>query len=261
MPSSPLSPSIHTHTSPHLPSLFLIHDRLGLHQTDYPLLSLASCHPRCKTLPIPAATSPDHSLTPLIPFAYHQLACPLLHLPSIRHDALLRIVADAIRPLGYPDASVRPRDCSSSSTSGSRTDLVATSSFQSPPAFSADGTVSVPYLPSYLSHTSTSGSWIHRFRDVAKSAHHEPGSTLRSLTYFSLVWTHLAGFGPDSAIAWLRSVFRRFAALELASGRPAPCDQRLSLLFQSLQASMAKSNQHATHRLTSSQPPPPAPAL
>ena len=114
-------------------------------------------------------------------------------------------------------------------------------------------------MPSYLPHTSTSGSWIHRHRDHTKSTHHEPGSTLRSLTYLSLVWTHLAGFGPDSSIAWIRSIFRRFAALELSSGRPVPCDQRLSLLFQSLQASMAKSNQQAVHRLTSAHPPPPAP--
>ena len=131
-------------------------------------------------------------------------------------------------------------------------DLVATSSFQTPPAFSADGTISIPYLPSYLPHTATSASWIHNLRDLSKTAHHEPGSALRLLKFISIVWTHLAGIGPQSTLTWLRAVFRRFAAIEYAAGRPAPLDLRLSLLFEALHASMAKSNQHAVRRLTSS---------
>ena len=201
------------------------------------------------------SSTPPNPLTPLLPFAYHQLSCPLLHLTSTRHDALLRIIASAIRPLGYADATVSPRACSSSSTSASRTDLVATSSFQSPPALSIDGTISVPYMPTYLPHTCSSGSWLHTFRDLAKTDHHAPGSALRHLTYLSLVWTHLAGLGPDSSLRWLRAVFRRFAAAEAASGRtPEHSDQLYSLLLQQLHASMCNSNQQAVYRLTT--PPP-----
>ena len=75
------------------------------------------------------------------------------------------------------------------------------------------------------------------------------------------MWTHLSGVGPASTLSWFRAIFRRFAAIEYAAGRPAPLDLRLSLLFEALQASMAKSNQHAIRRLTSSSAAtdPPAP--
>jgi len=47
-----------THLTP--PQLtFLIRDRLGLHQSDFSFLSLSTCHPRCRTFPLPLAAAAD----------------------------------------------------------------------------------------------------------------------------------------------------------------------------------------------------------
>ena len=94
-------------------------------------------------------------------------------------------------------------------------------------------------LPSSLPHTG-----------IASAC---PGSLARHRFFIPLVWSHLAGFGPRSTLAWLRSCFRHAAKLAISTGSSRhDVDQAYTLLFQVLHKTIVTHHHQALQYLTTS---------
>eukprot|EP00966_Prymnesium_polylepis_P250458 5791795-Prymnesium_polylepis.1 len=124
---------------------------------------------------------------------------------------------------------------SSSTTSGTKVDVVITSIELSPPSPPSTPPSPAPsYLASYLRTASTSASAIFDTRSTEKSSKHLAGCIAANRSYFSVVSTTLGGIGPDTARDWLDSLYRTPYARELASGGTgaATTRRRLDFIFR-----------------------------
>ena len=235
----------------------LIMGRLGIPLHVYPGISttaLLSCHPRCKLGHTKASEDPwfdlqDPATVDNAAHAHHPLSCNMLYLLTKRHNALLRVLGATLAQISYRHEYL-VRENSSSSTTGSATDLVARSPYLQPPGVSIDATVSVAYLPSYSKGAARSSSYLHNRRAAEKNWHHGPGVTARGLQFLAATWTHDASFGPAPTLRWLRTSFKLYTATQLAAGLSAtPSTYLYTLMWEQFQASMAKSNSDALHQL------------
>jgi len=132
-------------------------------------------------------------------------------------------------------------------------DLIADSPTLHPGSISADATVSCPLLPHYLDNALHSSSAIFNDRAKHKIRKHGPGSLARHRFFIPLVWSRLAGFGPRSTLAWLRSCFRHAAKLAISTGSSRhDVDQAYTLLFQVLHKTIVTHHHQALQYLTNS---------
>ena len=154
----------------------------------------------------------------------------------------------------------------SSSTSGTKTDIVVESFELDPPITTIDVTISCSLLPSYVAAAARDSSAIFTTRATEKEGKHLPGCIDAGRAYLSLVGTTLLSFGPAAAREWLDSLFRPSYARELASGGTGYLTTRRRLDFlHRLQSTLVRttSTMITTHTPTPSptpQPPPPAPS-
>ena len=129
----------------------------------------------------------------------------------------------------------------SSSTSGTKVDIVVTT-FHLPPYVTAiDVTVSCPLLPSYVVSAALDASALFDARAAEKDAKHLPGCVDLGRAFLPFVTTTLLGIGPRTVREWLDSLFSDLFVQEIASGGTGSDAAHRRLLFiQSLQASATR---------------------
>ena len=237
---------------------FLVCHRLGI---PLPFVSPPPplhCHPRCPHYPPPTPIPVGHYLHNLAAHLLHHLACGAGGHRHRRHDAIVKLIAAIAQSLLSADVNTSDRLCSSS-TSGTKVDIVITSHHRAPYVTALDVTVSCPLLPSHVAAAAASAEALFTARAAEKNAKHLPGCIDLDRFFLPVVFTTLLGIGPRESREYLDSLFSPLYVAELtAGGTGHEAHHRRLLFLQSLQASAVRATAHMAVAL-SQPPPPPAP--
>ena len=202
--------------------------------------------------PIPAA----HYFTEFIGHLYHHMACGAGGFRHRRHDALVRLVANLARQLISADVDTSSRLCSSSSK-GTKVDIVVRTLDRPPYAMAIDVTVSCPLVPSHIASAATSVDALFTARAAEKNGKHLAGCVQLGRAFLPIVFTTLLGIGPRDAREYLSSLFSDlYVADRLAGGSGHDANHRRVLFLMSLQAAVVRANTRMV--IVLSAPPPPA---
>ena len=103
--------------------------------------------------------------------SYHPLDMHHTGLRHRRHDALARLIGKLAQSLLSADVDLKDRLCSSS-TSGTKVDIVITTFHLPPYVVAIDVTVSCPLLPSYVASAALDANALFDARAAEKDAKH-----------------------------------------------------------------------------------------
>ena len=199
----------------------------------------------------------DHPAARLSPYMYHQLTCPLYHLTTARHDALLFVVGAYLAKVGYNHPEYSRRACASDSVDGRCTDLVVRSASRHPPAVSCDASVVVTeLLTAQKTDVRVPAAAKSDPRRLASSSiaavarkkidKHGPGCDARDLEFMAMIWSSHSDLGPHQTLKWLRDITRAQAALVIAQGgHRHQIELAFSDFLVDLQIAMARANHNS----------------
>ena len=230
---------------------FLYLHRLGIPFPTIPVPHPPHCLPRCPTYPPNRPIPRDSPLLALLIHGIHAISCGLSGRRLRRHDALIQLIAAAIRAhVSGADVSTSARLCSSS-RSGTKVDMVFTSYHLHPFITAVDPTVSCPLLPSHLAAAAASASTIFTTRAAEKDAKHLPGCVDLGRAFLAIVWTTYGGIGPPAACDWLDSIFAAsYTAEYLSGGTGQDTSHRRLVFYQSLHAALVRGCADMVEHLT-----------
>ena len=187
-----------------------------------------------------------------------------------RHGALVRLIANLAQQLISADVDTSNRLCSSSSK-GTKVELVVRTLDRPPYAMAIDVTVSCPLVSSRVASAAASADALFIARAAEKNEKHLAGCVGLGRAFLPIVFTTLLGIGaqrPQDAREYISSLFSDlYVAERLAGGSGAGHDANV-LFMQSLQATVVRANARmavvvsASPPVVSAPPPsgPPAPA-
>ena len=228
---------------------FLFCHRLGIPLPYLQQPAPRCCHPACPNWPPSNPVPPDHALSSTLPHAYHACGCGAGGHRHRRHDALVRIIAEAARDNAGFATDARAR-LSSSSTANTKVDLVVTSYDRTVYELAIDATVSCALLPAHVAAASSDSSTLFERRAAEKESKHLPGCVAQGRAFLPIVFSTLGGIGPPSAIEWLDSLFTSsFAAERAAGGTGVATARRRTLFYQRLQSSLTRATADMTYHL------------
>ena len=224
---------------------FLYCHRLGLPPPGTPRRPPLHCHPKCPNFPPHCPMPPDHHLAVHARHLYHYLACGVTGLRHKRHDALAKLIAKIAEQLVSAETSTSSH-LGSSTTSGTKVDIIIRTFHRPPYTLAIDVTVSCPMLPSHVAAAAADANALFTARAKEKDRKHLPGCVQLGRAFLPVVMTTLLGIGPRSARDWLDSLFSDLYVQEVAGGGTGSDAAHRRLLFvQSLQASAVRSTDFA----------------
>ena len=227
----------------------MVHERKRLKNFSY-----HTCPHSPPSRPIPDA----HYFSEFIGHLYHHMACGAGGFRHRRHDALVRLIADLARQLISADVDISNRLCSSSSK-GTKVDIVVRTLDRPPYALAIDVTVSCPLVPSHVTSAACSADALFSARAAEKNGKHLAGCVALGRAFLPVVFTTLLGIGPRDAREYLSGLFSDlYVAERLAGGSGHDANHRRVLFIQSLQATVVRANTRMA--LVLSAPPPAADA-
>lgn len=158
-----------------------------------------------------------------------------------RHDTLAKLIAAVAQAELRAIVSTSNR-LSSSSHSGTKTDIVIEANGAEPPITTLDVTVSCPTLPSYVTASASDATAIFTARDREKSSKHLPGCAEQLRSYITVVITTYGGIGPAAARDYMESFFHQsYTAELLAGGTGSLTARRRQDLYLRLHTSLVRS--------------------
>ena len=177
-----------------------------------------------------------------------------------RHDALVRLIANLAQHLISADVDTSNRLCSSSSR-GTKVDIVVRTLDRPPYAMAIDVTVSCPLVPSHVAAAAVSANALFIARAAEKNEKHLAGCVELGRAFLPIVFTTLLGIGPQDAREYINSLFSDlYVAERLAGGSGHDANHRRVLFMQSLQATVVRANTRMTLVLSAPSPNAPAPS-
>ena len=230
-------------------TIFLYCHRLGIRPPFLPSPMPKHCHPNCpyfarKRKPIP----PAYRIT--FEHAYHQISCGATPRRHRKHDALVGIIADAVRT-NLAATTERKRRLVSSLTAYTKTDLVITDHRRFPPILTLDARVSCPLLPSLLPAATRDAMALFANAALEKNIKHLAGCNDQGRAFLPIIFSSLGGIGPPETVSWLDSIFSEsYAEERLRTGTVRNTSHRHTLFYQSLMATLVSSSADMASQLT-----------
>ena len=219
-----------------------------------------TCHPRCPHFPPHRPIPLAHPLYPYLDHLYHHIACGAGGHRHRRHDALCRLIASAARDLLGAEVTTSTRLCSSS-TKGTKVDVVITTLRRHPFTVALDATVSCPPLPSHASAAALSAATLFDARASEKEGKHLAGCASLGRAFIPVVFTTLLGIGPRDAREYIDSLYSELATAErLSGGTGSEAYHRRHLFIHSLQASLVRATARMAIALPARPSPPSSPS-
>ena len=148
-----------------------------------------------------------------------------------RHDALVRLIANLAQHLIKADVDTSNRLCSSSSK-GTKVDIVVRTLDRPPYAMAIDVTVSCPLVPSHVAAAAASANALFVARAAEKNGKHLAGCVGLGRAFLPIVFTTLLGIGPQDAREYIGSLFSDlYVAERLAGGSGHDANHRRVLFI------------------------------
>ena len=153
----------------------------------------------------------------------------------------MHLIAAIAQSLLSAEVDTSERLCSSSST-GTKVDVVVTVHHRAPYVTAIDVTVSCPLLPSHVVAAAADAAALFTARAAEKNAKHLPGCVDLGRFFLPIVFTTLLGVGPRESREYIDGLFSPLYVAELAAGGSGHDAHHRRLIFiQSLQASLVRS--------------------
>ena len=147
----------------------------------------------------------------------HFMSCTISGLCLARHNDCTHCIGDTARR----ETGAQPEyvdNLSSSTTSGTKIDVVLQSFYITPNIIGLDLTISCPLLPAYQKDASENATLIFLDKGNWKTAKHAGPDSPADRTFLPVVLTTLGGIGPPEALDYLDGLFTAARAAELAAG-------------------------------------------
>ena len=159
------------------------------------------------------------------------------------------------------DVDTSNRLCSSSSR-GTKVDIVVRTLDRPPYAMAIDVTVSCPLVPSHVAAAAVSANALFVARAAEKNEKHLAGCVGLGRAFLPIVFTTLLGIGPQDAREYIGSLFSDlYVAERLAGGSGHDANHRRVLFMQSLLATVVRANTRMVLVLSAPSPNAPAPSV
>ena len=194
----------------------LITHRLGIAPPFVPKPMPAHCQHTCIHYPPHKRLFPpaEYELRHL---GEHFMSCNTCFLCLARHNDCTRCIGDtARRETGAHPEYVN--NLSSSSTVGTKVDVVLQSFYFTPNIIGLDLTICCPLLPAYQKDASMDARTIFLEKGTWKSKKHATADAPEERIFLPIVITTLGGIGPPEAIDYLDGLFISARADELSRG-------------------------------------------
>jgi len=233
-----------------LATTFLYCHRLGIPPPFLPSPLPPHCHPSCPHFSRQRRRVPPEYLDAFA-HAYHQISCGATSRRHKKHDALVAIIAEAIRAHLAGSSTERKSRLISSLTAYTKTDLVVTNHRHFPPIVTLDARVSCPLLPSHLAAAAVDAARL--FSDAAreKNKKHLQGCNEQDRAFLPIIFSSLGGIGPPEAVSYLDSIFSELYAEErLRTGTVRRASHLHTLFYQSLVAALTSASADMAAQLT-----------
>lgn len=242
----------------------LISHRLGFPPPFLPHPLPPHCQLNCRLYSPLKALFPDHDLPELRHHGNHFLSCTSNGLCLKRHNDLTHCIGETARR----ETGATPHlnhHLASSTTTGTKVDLVLESYYFTPPLVAIDVTVVNPLTTSYYKDAAKDAATVFSRRDYHKTMRHNSLDAPSGRTLIPIVITTLGGIGPPASLDFLHKLFASSLAAELAAGGTGnDTNSRRSRFYQTLLTILARGNTSMMRRLTAPLPSanashPPAP--
>ena len=230
-------------------TVFLYCHRLGIRPPFLPSPLPKHCHPNCahfarKRRPVP----PEYRVN--FEHAYHQISCGATPRRHRKHDALVGVIAEAVRT-HLAATTERKKRLVSSLTAYTKIDLVITDHRRFPSILTLDARVSCPFLPSLLAAATRDATALFTNAALEKNNKHLSGCNDQGRAFLPIIFSSLGGIGPPDAVSWLDSIFSELYAEErLRSGTVRHTSHLHTLFYQSLMATLVSASADMASQLT-----------